>query len=107
MRIRAQNSTVTGIIDRMEREGLVVRERSTEDRRVVHIRLTDEGREARARHSRRADGDLPRARSRASRATETRELLQDPHEDQRGSVREAHRAARRRRSDGTRGMTDD
>ena len=42
-RIRAQNSTVTGIIDRMEREGLVVRARSTEDRRVVHIRLTDKG----------------------------------------------------------------
>lgn len=43
-KIRAQNSTVTGIIDRMEREGLVVRARSTEDRRVVHIRLTDKGR---------------------------------------------------------------
>ena len=42
-RIRAQNSTVTGIIDRMEREGLVLRERSTEDRRVVHIRLTEKG----------------------------------------------------------------
>jgi MarR family transcriptional regulator, organic hydroperoxide resistance regulator len=42
-RIRAQNSTVTGIIDRMEREGLVVRARSTEDRRVVHIRLTEDG----------------------------------------------------------------
>ena len=44
-RIRAQNSTVTGIIDRMEREGLVVRERSTEDRRVVQIRLTEKGAE--------------------------------------------------------------
>lgn len=43
-KIRAQNSTVTGIIDRMEREGLVSRERSTEDRRVVHIRLTAKGR---------------------------------------------------------------
>jgi DNA-binding MarR family transcriptional regulator len=42
-RIRAQNSTVTGIIDRMERESLVVRTRSTEDRRVVKIRLTDKG----------------------------------------------------------------
>lgn len=42
-RIRAQNSTVTGIIDRMEREGLVRRERSTTDRRVVFIRLTDKG----------------------------------------------------------------
>ena len=42
-KIRAQNSTVTGIIDRMEREGLVLRERSKEDRRVVHIRLTPKG----------------------------------------------------------------
>ncbi len=42
-KIRAQNSTVTGIIDRMEREDLVVRERSTEDRRVVKIRLTQKG----------------------------------------------------------------
>jgi MarR family transcriptional regulator, organic hydroperoxide resistance regulator len=42
-RIRAQNSTVTGIIDRMERESLVRRERSTTDRRVVHIRLSDKG----------------------------------------------------------------
>jgi DNA-binding MarR family transcriptional regulator len=42
-RIRAQNSTVTGIIDRMEREGLVQRARSTEDRRVVKIRLTPKG----------------------------------------------------------------
>ena len=42
-RIRAQNSTVTGIIDRMEREGLVTRVRSTEDRRVVHIQLTEKG----------------------------------------------------------------
>ncbi len=42
-RIRAQNSTVTGIIDRMEREGLVVRARSTEDKRVVRIRLTEKG----------------------------------------------------------------
>jgi DNA-binding MarR family transcriptional regulator len=42
-RIRAQNSTVTGIIDRMEREGLVLRVRSTEDRRVVKIKLTEKG----------------------------------------------------------------
>jgi DNA-binding MarR family transcriptional regulator len=42
-RIRAQNSTVTGIIDRMEREGLVLRSRSTEDKRVVRIRLTEKG----------------------------------------------------------------
>ncbi|WP_437601625.1 MarR family winged helix-turn-helix transcriptional regulator [Sorangium sp. So ce590] len=42
-RIRAQNSTVTGIVDRMEREGLVRRERSSADRRVVHIRLSEKG----------------------------------------------------------------
>jgi MarR family transcriptional regulator, organic hydroperoxide resistance regulator len=44
-RIRAGNSTVSGIIDRMEREELVKRVRSKEDRRVVHIKLTEKGRE--------------------------------------------------------------
>jgi MarR family transcriptional regulator, organic hydroperoxide resistance regulator len=43
--IRARNSTVTGIIDRMEREGLVVRRRSQQDRRVINIELTTKGRE--------------------------------------------------------------
>ena len=38
-RIRAQNSTVTGIIDRMERDGIVTRTRSEEDRRVVRVRV--------------------------------------------------------------------
>jgi MarR family transcriptional regulator, organic hydroperoxide resistance regulator len=42
-KIRAQNSTVTGIVDRMEREGLAQRVRSTEDRRVVRIHLTEKG----------------------------------------------------------------
>lgn len=42
-RIRAKNSTVTGIIDRMERDGLVARRRSDDDRRVIHIELTRKG----------------------------------------------------------------
>ena len=42
-RIRAQNSTVTGIIDRMEQAGLALRVRSTEDRRVIKIKLTERG----------------------------------------------------------------
>jgi DNA-binding MarR family transcriptional regulator len=42
-RMSAKNSTITGIVDRMERDGLVSRERSTTDRRVVHIRPTEEG----------------------------------------------------------------
>jgi DNA-binding MarR family transcriptional regulator len=43
--IRARNSTVTGIIDRMEREGWVARRRSEADRRVINIELTQKGRE--------------------------------------------------------------
>lgn len=42
--IRAHNSTVTGIVDRMETAGLVERARSDEDRRVWIIRLTAAGR---------------------------------------------------------------
>ena len=42
--IRAHNSTVTGIVDRMEAAGLVERARSEQDRRVWIIRLTAQGR---------------------------------------------------------------
>ncbi|MFW6050519.1 MAG: MarR family winged helix-turn-helix transcriptional regulator [Myxococcota bacterium] len=41
----AHNSTITGVVDRMVKGGLVERVRSTEDRRVVLIRLTPKGRE--------------------------------------------------------------
>jgi DNA-binding MarR family transcriptional regulator len=42
--MQTRNSTVTGIIDRMEAAGLVKRVRSETDRRVVMIRLTAHGR---------------------------------------------------------------
>lgn len=42
--MQTKNSTVTGIIDRMEAAGLVRRVRSETDRRVVMIRLTSQGR---------------------------------------------------------------
>lgn len=42
-RMSATNSTVTGIVDRMVDAGLVVREQSSEDRRVWKIRLTADG----------------------------------------------------------------
>lgn len=37
--------SLVGIIDRLEKKGLVVRVRSTTDRRVVHVTATAEGRE--------------------------------------------------------------
>jgi DNA-binding MarR family transcriptional regulator len=43
-RMSAKNSTITGIVDRMERDGLVKRERSADDRRVVYLRATARGR---------------------------------------------------------------
>jgi MarR family transcriptional regulator, organic hydroperoxide resistance regulator len=36
------NSTVSGILDRLEDQGMVERTRSKEDRRVVYIKVTDE-----------------------------------------------------------------
>lgn len=36
------NSTVSGIVDRLERQGLVERTRSIEDRRVVYVNVTQE-----------------------------------------------------------------
>ncbi|HEX8854224.1 MAG TPA: MarR family transcriptional regulator [Thermoleophilaceae bacterium] len=38
--------SATRMIDGLERDGLVTREHSPEDRRVVAVRLTDEGRQA-------------------------------------------------------------
>jgi MarR family transcriptional regulator, organic hydroperoxide resistance regulator len=42
-RMAAQNSTVTGIVDRMVRDDLVSREQDPDDRRVWRIRLSDKG----------------------------------------------------------------
>jgi DNA-binding MarR family transcriptional regulator len=42
-RLGITEKTMTGVVDRLEREGLVQRERSATDRRVVHSTLTPEG----------------------------------------------------------------
>jgi DNA-binding MarR family transcriptional regulator len=39
-------ATVSGVLNTLERDGWVVRERRAEDRRVVTVRLTDRGRRA-------------------------------------------------------------
>lgn len=36
-------SNLTGIVDRLEEKNLVARERNTEDRRIVHVKLTAKG----------------------------------------------------------------
>ena len=43
--IHLSNSTVVGILDRLEAKGLIRRERSTGDRRLVYVCATDAGRE--------------------------------------------------------------
>jgi DNA-binding MarR family transcriptional regulator len=43
-RILVKSSTVTGIVDRLERKGLVTRARTSRDRRTVNVALTPEGR---------------------------------------------------------------
>ncbi|HWW45297.1 MAG TPA: MarR family transcriptional regulator [Acidimicrobiia bacterium] len=47
-RVRVEAPTLVRHLDRMERDGLVVRRRDTRDRRVVRVCLTDTGR---ARHA--------------------------------------------------------
>jgi len=47
-RVRIEGPTLVRHLDRMEREGLVVRRRDVRDRRVVRVCLTDAGR---ARHA--------------------------------------------------------
>lgn len=43
--IMVKSSTVTGIIDRLEKKGLVIRLRNSPDRRVITIELTETGTE--------------------------------------------------------------
>ena len=38
-----KSSTVTGVIDRLERKGLVTRQRNSPDRRIINIQLTPDG----------------------------------------------------------------
>lgn len=44
-RVRLEPSSMTGIIDRMERDGLVTRTPDTDDRRIHRIFLTEHGRD--------------------------------------------------------------
>src|SRR5689334_8518600 len=44
--LRLAVNSVTSIADKMEAKGIVRRRRSEEDRRVVHVELTDAGHEA-------------------------------------------------------------
>ena len=43
------NGTLTPLLKKMEQQGYIIRKRSKEDERVVHICLTDEGRQMRDR----------------------------------------------------------
>lgn len=53
-RVAVTEKTVTGIVDRLERDGHLVRERDAGDRRVVRTRLTPQGEAA----YRRIDGEI-------------------------------------------------
>jgi DNA-binding MarR family transcriptional regulator len=53
-RVAVTEKTITGVVDRLERDGLVRRERDPSDRRVVRVRLAGEG----SRLYRRIDVDI-------------------------------------------------
>lgn len=45
--LKLENSTISGVLERMEKKELIVRNISKEDRRFVQIELTDKGRSLR------------------------------------------------------------
>lgn len=47
--LQMDNGTLTPLLKRLERDGLVTRSRDTEDERRVHVRLTERGRALRER----------------------------------------------------------
>ncbi|HHW14894.1 MAG TPA: MarR family transcriptional regulator, partial [Firmicutes bacterium] len=50
-RMGLANSTVTSLVDRLERDGLVIRSRDTRDRRVTHLHPTPLALERRERYA--------------------------------------------------------
>jgi MarR family 2-MHQ and catechol resistance regulon transcriptional repressor len=44
-KVLKSGSNMTTVIDNLERDGLVRRERDTDDRRVIHVHLTEAGKE--------------------------------------------------------------
>jgi len=58
--LRLPRSTITNLVDRLERAGLVERVASPTDRRVTLVRLTETGREAVEARARLADSDVAR-----------------------------------------------
>ena len=48
-RLFSDVSTVNGLANRLEKQGLIYRERCTSDRRVVYVKLTQAGRDVRQR----------------------------------------------------------
>ena len=57
-------STVSNLLDRLQRNGLIQRDRSSADQRVVHLSLTDSGRATIARAPMPLEGVLPDALNR-------------------------------------------
>ncbi|ADQ08124.1 transcriptional regulator, MarR family [Caldicellulosiruptor hydrothermalis 108] len=60
------NSTVSGILDRLEKQGFVERERSTEDRRVVWVQTTQKFKECLYMHFKEAEKQFENLLSKAT-----------------------------------------
>ena len=62
--LETSQANVTGLVDRLERQGFVERVRSESDRRVVHVSITAKGRaviaELRTKYLQRVDATLSR-----------------------------------------------
>jgi DNA-binding MarR family transcriptional regulator len=57
-RMYLHRSTITGVIDRLEKKGYVTRKRDQADRRVIYVRLTGEGRRLAKRAPNPAQGKM-------------------------------------------------
>ena len=57
-KLNLSNSTVSGILDRLEKQGIVERIRDKEDRRVVNVRVTPEFKKIADRHLKDAEKNI-------------------------------------------------
>jgi len=68
-RLRVTPAVVTGLVDRLERRGYVARSASSEDRRRIHLILTDEGKAIAAAVQQRISDDFAAALDGVDEAT--------------------------------------
>lgn len=65
-KLSLSNSTVSGIVDRLEKQGMVERKRSDQDKRVVYVSISSDFKEMHQNFHKRLEGKIENAMSKGT-----------------------------------------